>query len=113
MQVSDRKSVLKDSLIAMKNSLVSSYLMKTRVVEMSGLLEAWNSPEPDYVVFSDYRRNEGKRRLKDIIEVIDIAVEDLDECDYQKASKLYLETLTTVAKLTKWACVLEKQANGL
>ena len=113
MQVTDRKSVLKDSLTAMKNSLVSSYYMKTRVVEESGLLKAWDSSKPDYVVFSDYRRNEGRRRLKDIIEVIETAVEELDECNYQMASKLYLETLTTVAKLTKWACVLEKQANSL
>ncbi|MHA1882456.1 MAG: hypothetical protein ACTSUO_05370 [Candidatus Thorarchaeota archaeon] len=113
MQVTDRKSVLKDSLIAMKNSLTSSYFMKTRVTEESGLLKAWADSELDYVVFSDYRRNEGNRRLKDIVEVIDTAVESLEDCTYQTASKLYLETLTTVAMYTKWACVLEKQSNGL
>ena len=59
------------------------------------------------------RRNEGKRRLRDIVEVIDNAVKSLEDCDYQNASKIYLETLSTVAMLTKWACVLEKQANNL
>ena len=48
-----------------------------------------------------------------IVEVIDIAVENIEDCSYQMASKLYLETLTTVAMYTKWAVVLEKQSNGL
>ncbi len=113
MQTVDRKIVLKESLLAMRNSLESSYKMRTTVTEEGRLLDAWQSDTPDFVIFSDYRRNEGLRRIKDVIEVIDSAVTNLDNCDYQTASRVYLETLTSVAFLTKWARVLEKSRNRI
>jgi len=113
MQTIDRKVVLRESLLAMRNSLESSYKMRTNVNEESRLLDAWKTDTPDFVVFSDYRRNEGLRRIKDVIEVIDNAITNLNNCDYQTASRVYLETLTSVAFLTKWARVLEKSRNTI
>ena len=108
MQIADRKIVLKESLMAMRNSLEASYNMRTNVTEEGQFINAWKTDTPDFVIFSDYRRNEGLRRINDVIETIDSAVSSLEKCDYQTASRLYLETLTTVAFLTKWARVLEK-----
>ncbi len=102
-----RRDVWKDSLIAMKTSLASSYDMSTVVDEQKRFLNAWEKGHLEYMVFSDYRRNEGKRRLIDIMEVIDNALARLDECDTETASRLYLDTLKTVALFSKWAKVLE------
>ncbi|MHA2140183.1 MAG: hypothetical protein ACXADF_04180 [Candidatus Thorarchaeota archaeon] len=102
-----RREVWKDSLIAMKTSLASSYDMSTVVDEQKRFLNAWEKDNLEYIIFSDYRRNEGKRRLRDIMEVIDTALVRLDECDTKTASKLYLDTLKTVALFSKWAKVLE------
>ncbi|MHA1939021.1 MAG: hypothetical protein ACXABV_19735 [Candidatus Thorarchaeota archaeon] len=102
-----RHEVWKDSLIAMKTSLASSYDMSTAVDEQKRFLNAWDKGDLEYKVFSDYRRNEGRRRLKDILEVIDSALSRLDECDTETASRVYLDTLKTVALFSKWAKVLE------
>jgi hypothetical protein len=91
----------------MKTSLASSYDMSTVVDEQKRFLNAWEKDNLEYIIFSDYRRNEGKRRLRDIMEVIDTALVRLDECDTKTASKLYLDTLKTVALFSKWAKVLE------
>ncbi|MHA1925522.1 MAG: hypothetical protein ACW974_06370, partial [Candidatus Thorarchaeota archaeon] len=80
-----RHEVWKDSLIAMKTSLASSYDMSTAVDEQKRFLNAWDKGDLEYKVFSDYRRNEGRRRLKDILEVIDSALSRLDECDTETA----------------------------
>ena len=63
---------------------------------------------PEYIVFSDYRRNEGKRRLRDILELIDSALERIERCDIRDASMLYLETLDKVARFSNWAKILER-----
>jgi hypothetical protein len=102
-----RREVWKDSLVAMKASLASSYDMSTAVDEQKRFLNAWEKADLEYMVFSDYRRNEGKRRLKDVMEVIDKALTRLDDCDTKTASRVYLDTLKTVALFSKWAKVLE------
>jgi hypothetical protein len=107
MKSESRREVWKGSLIAMKTSLASSYDMSTVVDEQKRFLNAWEKADLEYIIFSDYRRNEGKRRLRDILEVIDNALARLDECDTETASKVYLETLKTVALFSKWARVLE------
>jgi hypothetical protein len=107
MTTTDRRYVLKDSLLAMKRSLLTSYEMKTYVEEEGRLLLFLGKSKPDYVVFSDYRRNEGRRRIQDAIEIIDDTVEKIDTSDYPTCSVMYLNTLQAVAKLTKLARVLE------
>ena len=102
-----RREVWKDSLVAMKASLASSYDMSTAVDEQKRFLNAWEKEDLEYMVFSDYRRNEGKRRLKDVMDVIDKALARHDDCDTKTASKVYLDTLKTVALFSKWAKVLE------
>ncbi len=112
VELEDRKYVLKNSLLAMKKSLLSSYDMRTNVIEERFLLEAWGAHHPDYVVFSDYRRNDGWRRIRDVAEIIDRCLRELDTCDYRTASKLYLDTLNSVALHTKHAHLLEKLILG-
>lgn len=106
MQQVENNKVLVQSLIAMRNSLLSSYEMKTHVKEESLLIRALCNREADYVVFSDYRRNEGRRRIEDALEVIDSAVLEL-ESNCKQAPRIYLTTLKSVARLSKMATVLE------
>ena len=94
--------------MAMKNSIKSSYELGTAVKEQQRFLKAWDPTQFEYVVFSDYRRNEGLRRIEDVTEVIDTALKKLESCDTFSASALYLETLRTVAMFTKWAKFLEE-----
>ncbi|MFX0108541.1 MAG: hypothetical protein ACFE7R_09675 [Candidatus Hodarchaeota archaeon] len=105
-----RREVWKDSLLAMRTSLISSYDMSTAVEEQRKFLGAWERGDLDIIVFADYRRNEGRRRLRDIMEVIDLALKRIDDVDAKRASKLYLDTLRTVALFSKWAKVLEISA---
>ena len=107
MTKTDRRYVLKDSLLAMKRSLLTSYEMKTYVEEEGKLLHFMGKNKPDYVVFADYRRNEGRRRILDAIEIIDDTVSKIESSDYSTCSVMYLNTLQAVAKLTKLARVLE------
>jgi len=100
--------IWKNSLVAMRTSLASSYDMSTSVEEQRRFLNAWEGKGLEYIVFSDYRRNDGKRRLSDILEVIDDAIERIDRCDIKAASKLYLETLDEVALFSNWAKILER-----
>ncbi len=107
MQQGEKNQVLVDSLLAMKNSLLSSYEMKTTVKEEGLLLRGLTKEGPEYIVFSDYRRNDGRRRILDAIEMIDNAIYKLENMDYRNASKVYLDTLKSVAIITKMANVLE------
>ncbi|NHJ14994.1 MAG: hypothetical protein EAX95_15035 [Candidatus Thorarchaeota archaeon] len=107
METQERKEVWKDSLRKMKTSLASSYDMATSAEEERKFLNAWENGSLEFVVFSDYRRNEGRRRLRDVVEVIDRALEEFDDRDALGASSLYLDTLKTVALFSKWAKVLE------
>ena len=107
MVSSDNRDVWRQSLSAMKASLENSYEFKTIVHEEAKLIEGLSDDNKDYVVFSSYRRNAGRRRLNDIKSVIDTALEKLDCCDSEEASMVYLETLKTVTMQTRWAAVLE------
>ncbi|MHA1902555.1 MAG: hypothetical protein ACXADL_02290 [Candidatus Thorarchaeota archaeon] len=111
MDNSERKRVLRDSLTVMRKSLMNTYDLRTTVSEESRLLKAWGHKELDYVVFSDYRRNDGSRRMADALDIIDSALDRLEHCDARSASKLYFETLKTVALFSKWATVLETSAS--
>jgi hypothetical protein len=103
--------IWKNSLVAMRTSLASSYDMSTAVKEQKRFLRAWEGEGLEYIVFSDYRRNEGRRRLRDILEVIDNALERIDRCDIRDASMLYLETLDRVALFSNWAKILERSGD--
>ena len=107
MVSSEKRDVWKQSLSAMKTSLMSTYDFKTVVQEEAKLIAGLKDAKKDYVVFSSYRRNAGKRRINDIKNLIDTALEKLDCCDSEEASLVYLETLKTVMMQTRWASVLE------
>jgi hypothetical protein len=81
--------------------------MKTNVFEENQLLKAFRRHDAEYVVFSDYRRNDGKRRIEDALEIIDTAVSKLEKIDSKEASRVYLQTLKSVARISKMASVLE------
>ncbi|MHA2395684.1 MAG: hypothetical protein ACXAC0_03205 [Candidatus Thorarchaeota archaeon] len=107
MVSSKKRDVWRKSLSAMKASLESSYEFKTIVQEEKQLLEGLSDDNKDYVVFSSYRRNTGRRRLNDIKNLIDTAVEKIGCCDSVEASSIYLKTLRSVTMQTRWAAVLE------
>ena len=108
MVSSNKRDVWRQSLSAMKASLVNSYEFKTVVQEETELIDGLTNINKDYVVFSGYRRNAGRRRLDDVKSVIDTALEKLDCCDSEEASRIYLETLKVVTMQTNWASILEK-----
>ncbi len=107
MVSSEKRDVWRESLSAMKASLVSSYEFKTIVQEEKQLIQGLQDLEKDYVVFSGYRRNDGRRRLNDIKSVIDTALEKIDCCDSKEASSIYLQTLKAITLQTRWASILE------
>ncbi len=107
MVSSEKRDVWRQSLSAMKTSLMSTYEFKTVVQEETRLIQGLKDVKKSYVVFSSYRRNAGKRRMNDIKSLIDTALEKLDCCDSKEASLVYLETLKTVMMQTRWASVLE------
>ena len=107
MVSSDKRDVWRQSLSAMKKSLESTYEFKTVVHEEARLIQGLKDVNRDYIVFSSYRRNAGKRRMNDIKSLIDSALEKLDCCDSNEASLVYLEALKSVMMQTRWASVLE------
>lgn len=107
MVSSEKSDVWRESLSAMKTSLESTYDFKTVVHEEARLIEGLKNVKKDYVVFSSYRRNAGKRRMNDIKSLIDTAIDKFDCCDSKEASLIYLETLRAVMMQTRWASVLE------
>ncbi len=108
MVSSDRRDLWCQSLSAMKASLMSSYEFKTVVQEEAQLINGLINIKKDYIVFSGYRRNAGRRRLDDVKGVIDTALEKLECCKSDEASRIYLETLKAVTMQTNWASILEK-----
>lgn len=108
MDSSDKRDVWSQSLSAMKASLESSYEFKTVVLEEAQLIDGLTNVKTDYVVFSGYRRNAGRRRLDDIKSVIDTALERLECCETEEASRIYLDTLKAVTMQSNWASILEK-----
>ncbi len=108
MQGTDRKEVWRTSLAAMKKSLVSTYELGTSTSEEESFANAWQAGGPDYVVFSDYRRNEGRRRILDVADIIDGAIERIvGSTNEQNAAHVYLDTLRAVILYTNWARILE------
>ncbi|NWF96730.1 MAG: hypothetical protein HXY34_11370 [Candidatus Thorarchaeota archaeon] len=107
MYATFRKQVWRDSLLAMKNSLLSTYDLSTSAAEEELFVQSWLSDGPEYVEFSGYKRNEGRKRITDAADLIDDAVQALDKCDSAEASRVYLETLKRVVLLSNLARVLE------
>jgi len=107
LDASEKKQIWRDSLLAMKNSLLGTYELTTTVYEQEKFLRCWNPDGPDYLVFSDYRRNEGRRRIQDVMEVIDDALERLDRCDTREASRIFLQTMKQVARFSRLARLIE------
>lgn len=108
MVTSDKRDVWRHSLSAMKASLESTYEFKTVVQEESQLINWFRNIKKDYVVFSGYRRNAGKRRLEDMKNIIDTALEKIDCCESMEASQIYLEALKAVTMQNRWGIILEK-----
>ncbi|MFW9807777.1 MAG: hypothetical protein ACFFE6_00225 [Candidatus Thorarchaeota archaeon] len=108
MVSSDKRDVWKQSLSAMRASLESSYKFKTIVQEEAQLINGLRDIKKDFVVFSGYRRNAGRRRLDDIKNLIDTALEKIECCESREASQIYLETLKAVTMQTRWGSILEK-----
>ncbi len=108
MGISEKRDVWRQSLTAMKASLESTYDFKTIVQEETQLIEGLRDIQRDYVIFSDYRRNFGKRRLNDIKSEIDTALTEIECCNSNDASRIYLQALKAVTLQTKWASILEK-----
>ncbi len=104
------REVCKESLLAMRQSLQSSYEFGSSLLEEALFAEAWSEKKPDYFVFSDYRRNEGLRRLRDVLEIIDYALLLLEEGDDQAPSEIYTRTMKSVSMVKQWARILEASA---
>ena len=102
-----KKDIWRQNLSTMKANLEKSYEFRTIVQEESRLISGLKSTKQDYIRFSGYRRNEGKRRFEDIRELIDTALIKIDCCDSNEAALVYFETLKSVLKQTRWAKVLE------
>jgi len=108
MQESNRKDVWRRSLAAMKKSLVSTYELESSSSEEEVFANAWRKEGPDYVIFSDYRRNDGLKRILDISEMIEGAIEKIgSSTNEQTAAHVYLDTLRAVILYTNWARILE------
>ncbi len=97
---------IRDSLLAMKESIQSSYELSTAIMEQEMFLNAWTQ-DIDYLVFSGYRRNDGYRRIRDIVELIDSALANIEKADSRTASTIYLSTLKRVAMLANLAQMIE------
>ncbi len=102
--------VCKSSLLVMKRSLTSSYEMNSDSREQVMFMEAWKDKKADYLIFSDYRRNEGFRRLQDILEIIDQALEKLDASKQVSPSEIYLQTIKSVSMVKQMHSILEVNA---
>ncbi|MEM2142267.1 MAG: hypothetical protein QXQ81_03305 [Candidatus Thorarchaeota archaeon] len=105
--MSRRKELWKQSLLQMKQSLLSTYDLNTTAEEEERFIKAWSGHGDRYVIFSGYRRNEGRKRILDIADVIDRAIADIETREDREASRLYIETLRSVALCSNWARVLE------
>ncbi|MFW9769305.1 MAG: hypothetical protein ACFFF9_06190 [Candidatus Thorarchaeota archaeon] len=107
MDSGDRKATWKQNLSAMKENLQKTYDFRTLVQEESKLIAALRSTKRDYVIFSDYRRNEGRRRFEDVKDLIEDALIKIDCCNSDDALLVYFSTLKEVSRQTRWSKVLE------
>ena len=110
MNQSAMRDVCKYSLQVMKNSLTSSYELNSAHREQESFIEAWSDKKADYMIFSDYRRNEGYRRLQDILEIIDQALAKLETNEESSPSEIYLQTIKSVSMVKQWYSILEVSA---
>jgi hypothetical protein len=94
------------SLLSMKISLITSFQARTRILEDELFEEAWKTRQD--IDFIGYRENDGKRRLEDITDVIDNALNQLDGCDYKTAAQVYHDTLSAVAMFSRYGSFLEQ-----
>jgi hypothetical protein len=90
----------------MKMSLITSFQARTRRIEEELFEEAWKTRQD--IDFIGYRQNDGKRRLEDITDIIDTALNQLDKCDYKTAAQIYHDTLSAVAMFSRWGSFLEQ-----
>ncbi|MFW9844425.1 MAG: hypothetical protein ACFFEV_07605 [Candidatus Thorarchaeota archaeon] len=111
MVASGSKHVLIESLTAMKKSFESAYDFKTRVEEETLLLKGLGERYRGFRVFSDYRRNEGRRRFNELSELLTSALNKIGNCDSKTASSVYLDTLKGVLLQTRWMQILELYSN--
>lgn len=107
MDIAEKRDFWRENLSTMKANLEKSYEFKTMVQEESQLIHGLTKSEQDYVIFSDYRRNEGKRRFEDIKDLIDTAMITLCCCDSKEASLVYFKTLKSVLRQSRCSNVLE------
>ena len=110
MTQSTMRDVCKYSLQVMKTSITSTYEMNSEHREQLSFIEAWKDKTADYMIFSDYRRNEGYRRLQDILEIIDQALVRLDRNKEVSPSEIYLQTIKSVSMVKQWYSILEVSA---
>jgi len=92
----------------MRNSLQSSYEMERSVEERIRHSRPAVLYDARQVPCIDCQHNEGLKRIKQIIDLIDSAVKQLDQCDSAGASNIYLRTLEAVALISRHAKVAEK-----
>ncbi|RDE14327.1 MAG: hypothetical protein C4K48_06400 [Candidatus Thorarchaeota archaeon] len=107
MDATGKNHVYIDSLSAMKRSLENSYELNAAVQDETMLLQGLGQKSRDYVTFAGYLRNDGRRRFKDITEIINHAVDEIEGCDSARASAIYLQTLRAVRLQSRWAKILE------
>ncbi len=105
MASGNNKAII-DSLMAMRTSIESTYEVTTAMMEQELFIDAWTQ-QYEYAVFSDFRRNEGRRRILDIIDIIDRSLEQVHSADTRTASRIYVETLREVAKLMNLVRIIE------
>ncbi|MGY5875211.1 MAG: hypothetical protein RTU30_05655 [Candidatus Thorarchaeota archaeon] len=94
----------------MKMSLLSSFESTTLTEEQDLFVTAWRS-ERD-LAFVGYKDNEGRRRIKDVAELIDRALAKIDESDYKAAARVYHDTLKQVSMYTMLARMLESASGS-
>ena len=107
MNAEDPRQIWRSSLVAMRNSLLGTYEITTTAEEQEKFLQCWTPGEPRYIVFSDYKRNEGLRRIRDILDVIDEGIRKIDECEIREAARVFHKTVEQVALFSRVAQILE------
>ncbi len=107
MNTDDPREIWRSSLRAMRNSLLGTYEITTTAEEQRRFLQCWTGEDKNYDVFAGYRRNEGRRRILDILEVIDEGIRRLEECDMRTGAKVFHETVEQVALFSRVAQLLE------
>ncbi len=85
--------------------MLSSFEFNVLREEQEQFLRAWESGED--LTFIGYKHNDGRRRIEDVAEIIDQALQAMDGCDFRTGARIYHDTLRMVSMCTMWARVLE------